>query len=91
MTFGGSSISNFAGVVGRTFRNKRATSDIQDNDFDLYERAPVLRSDVAALLNAEVEYDADEQEQEELLRASEKLEHDTICQIRGALYPADVN
>ena len=91
MTFGGSSISNIAGAVGRSLLSKRTPSVIQENAFDLQENAPVLRSDIEAMLRTDVNVEPIEEVQVELLRASEKKEHDTLCQIRGALYPVELS
>lgn len=91
MNFAGTSISEIAGAMGRTWRNMRSADTIAEADFDPYEAAPALRADIAEMLNVEVEgaeADAPTRE-EEALRASEKLEHDTMCLIRGALYPVD--
>lgn len=92
MIFAGTSISEIAGAMGRTWRNKKTTDAVADADFDPYGAVPALRSDIQALLNVEVEGDAEETvetPEEEALRASEKLEHDTMCLIRGALYPVE--
>ncbi|SEW12214.1 hypothetical protein SAMN04488515_1161 [Cognatiyoonia koreensis] len=91
MNFAGTSISEIAGAMGRSWRSMRATHEITETDFDPYDPAPALRSDIQELLNTEVEgSDPSETTPEaEALRASEKLEHDTMCIIRGALYPSE--
>lgn len=88
MTFSGTSLSNLAGVFGRTFSAQRGMA-IKDKEFDIYERAPVMRDDIEAMLAMEIDSDGKVAVKEDKLRASEKLEHDTMCMIRGALYPAD--
>jgi hypothetical protein len=94
MIFGGTSLSNLADAFGRSLNGGRSAQKIKDTEFDIYERAPVLRADIEAMLSIEIAQNDDliEQdavEQEEVLRESEKREHDTMCMIRGALYPVD--
>ena len=89
MTFGGTSLSNLAGAFGRTFSANRSSQKIDDTDFDIYERAPVMRADIEAMLSEDLGDDGYIVEQEEKLRASEKHEHETMCLIRGALYPSE--
>jgi len=92
MIFAGTSISEIAGAMGRSLRSMRTADAIVDTDFDPYEAAPALRSDIQEMLNAEVDGASGATAQtpeEEALRASEKLEHDTMCLIRGALYPVE--
>lgn len=90
MTFGGTSLSNLAGAFGRTLSTNRTATTINDEEFDIYERTPSMRADIEALLSADLGEDGRiAVEEEEKLRASEKREHDTMCMIRGALYPTE--
>lgn len=90
MMLRGNKLANLAGAMGRTLRTIRTTQDITDTDFDPYGQTPELREDIANMLSAQIDEDQDPLiEIEEKLRVSEKREHDTMCMIRGALYPVD--
>lgn len=91
MNFAGTSISEIAGAMGRTWRNMRSNDAIADTAFDPYSAAPALRTDIQDFLSVEIESEVavEDTPEEQALRASEKLEHDTMCLIRGALYPVD--
>jgi len=89
MTFSGTSLTNLAGAFGRTFSANRSVRVAEDSEFDIYERTPSMRADIEEMLSLEIGKDGAVADAQEKLRESEQLEHDTMCMIRGALYPAD--
>ena len=81
----GTTFSEFAGFVGRGLRGLgRGSRD--DGAQDPFERVP---ADPDAQIDGVETPISDLMVQEEELRASERLERDTMMLIRGALYPAD--
>ena len=81
----GTTFNDFAEALGRGLRGLGRAQRVPEDEMS-YDPVPQERVDIVEAVHGDA---AEPLAREEKLRASERLERDTMMLIRGALYPAD--